>query len=470
MLPFESNAQHDAYWHFGDSIVLKWDTIGPVLEPHSPLVAFEACSGISDSSGSLLFYTNGNRFWNRNGIPMNLGDSLIPIVGMDPIATITQGVLALPFPGHANKYVVVLVGGIPDMRSIYSIVDMDLNGGLGDLVFGKHRVLLDSLGLSEKCAAVRHGNGRDWWIVQYRNKQVDTGLSDSTFNVYLLSKNGIEFSHSISSGMEGLLFRTGEMAFSEDGSLLGMAGLHGVQVFDFDRCKGDLSGPIFRLSVDNGYGLCFSPNGRFLYFTTGVSKELYQYDLNPDVNTDTLTLLASGTGLLEFGQLQLGMDNKIYMSINNLTGDEDLSKHLHVITNPNAYGIASDFRAFERYMEGRNISVGLPNMPNYDLGRLEGSPCDTVYAIDTTSNISSPQALDALTVVPTVSSDWFTVHGRAATNTDVLLSVYDALGRNVLQQEGPLPLRLDLSAEPAGAYFIRAFDGQRSQVLRIHKK
>lgn len=56
-----SHAQHDAYWHFGDSVVLKWDTPGPNVMAKSAMDAWEPSASISDTAGNLLFYTNGNR-------------------------------------------------------------------------------------------------------------------------------------------------------------------------------------------------------------------------------------------------------------------------------------------------------------------------------------------------------------------------------------------------------------------------
>ena len=459
-LPLLLSAQRDAFWHFGDSVVLKWDASGPVVMPKSALDGFEASSSMSDTAGNLLFYTNGNRIWNSDDMPILSGDSLIPSVGQDPMGTMTQGTLVLPFPETPSKYVLVLTGGIPHIRSLYTVLDMDLNSGLGDLVPGERRILLDSLGLSEKTTAVRHANGRDWWVVQYRNFEPITGFSDSTFKFYLLSPNGLVYSHAQTIGLDGASFRIGEMVFSEDGSLLGMAGLAGVQVYGFDRCSGLLTEPKMRLGIEGGYGAAFSPNGRFFYFTTSFKKELYQYDLLSDGNADTLSLLGTGTGMLEFGQLQLVMDKKIYMAVNNLTSNSALSEYLHVINEPDVYGISCDFQPFSFYMDGRIASGGLPNMVNYELGRLEGSPCDTVYAVDTTTTITTPPLDLDFTVIPTVSDGHYWLDGPSAEGQSVSAAIYDVNGRLVWQAEDWLPLFIDLTGQTAGIYVLRASRGR----------
>lgn len=38
--------------------------------------SFEACASISDSAGNLLFYTNGEKVWNKNHEVMPNGEGL----------------------------------------------------------------------------------------------------------------------------------------------------------------------------------------------------------------------------------------------------------------------------------------------------------------------------------------------------------------------------------------------------------
>lgn len=401
------------------------------------------------------------------------GDSILT-GPLDPFSSITQGVLILPYPNFPDQYVVFSIGvDQARLTPFYSVVNIALDGGLGDVMPSKKGIILDSLEVSEKCAAVKHANGRDWWIVQYRWWKRDVLQSDSTFVFYLLSPDGVTLSHTQTIGLDGIGKSRGELVFSEDGTKVGFSGTLGIQVYGFDRCSGLLTEPLMRLPGQWGYGGAFSPDGRFFYFTTEVNRQLYQYDLEPISNSDSLILIHEETNpSFVFGQLELGKDNRLYANVTVYTTfmPSIVQEYLHVINEPNSYGLSSDFQPFQYDLQGNLATAGLPNMPNYDLGRLEGSPCDTVYAVDTTSSLSTPPMLEKWTVSPTVSSDWFTVHGTLGTTTAVQLTVHDALGRMVLHQEGPLPQRMDLSAKPAGAYFIRAFDGQRSQVLRIHKK
>jgi len=470
-LPMLLSAQRNAYWHFGDSVVLNWDTSDPIVMPPSAMVAHEPSSSMSDTAGNLLFYTNGNRIWNRNGTPMSNGDSVINVSSYDPFFSITQGTLVLPYPDNPSKYVMVYNGILnADPISGYSVIDMQLDGGLGDVIPGLKGVILDSLDTSEKCTAVKHANGRDWWVVQYEFYKEDLGVSDNTFHFYLLTPSGIEYNHAQTIGLPGTSFLSGEMIFSEDGSMLGMAGFGGVQVYGFDRCTGLLTEPKVQLEGQFSYGAAFSPNGRFFYFTTSIDRELFQYDLLPDGNADTITLLASGSGPIEFGQLELGVDGKIYMVVWRGLSSTPIDEYLHVLNSPDLFGIASDFELFGFYLGGFQASVGLPNMVNYELGRLEGSPCDTVYAVDTTTAISTPPLDLDFTVSPTVSHGLCWLKGPSAEGQTVMVDVVDVNGRLVWQAEGILPMTIDLTGQAAGMYVLRVEQGVYEQTFKLVRR
>ncbi|MBL0074056.1 MAG: hypothetical protein IPP34_20565 [Bacteroidetes bacterium] len=48
-----------------------------------------------------------------------------------------------------------------------SIVDLDLNGGLGSVILKNYPIISDTLNCG-KITATRHANGRDWWVVCHR--------------------------------------------------------------------------------------------------------------------------------------------------------------------------------------------------------------------------------------------------------------------------------------------------------------
>ena len=96
-------------WYFGENASLNFSAGYPIYQT-SPMKTYEADATISDSLGNLLFYTNGESIWDRNGDIMPNGDSLeiarqIGIPYRDG-SSVTQGVIILPVPGSSEKYYV----------------------------------------------------------------------------------------------------------------------------------------------------------------------------------------------------------------------------------------------------------------------------------------------------------------------------------------------------------------------------
>lgn len=75
-----------------------------------------------------------------------------------------------------------------------------------------------------------------------------------------------------------------------------------------------------------------------------------------------------------FNQPQLGPDGKIYWSCTTR------APYLHVIHNPDEKGIACNVEQHAIRLKGRHRG-SMPYFPNYRLGALEGSPCDTIVDI-----------------------------------------------------------------------------------------
>ncbi len=83
-------------WAFGDSCGLNFTTGEPVFFETSIGQVYEACASISDSFGNLLFYTNGEKVWNRENEVMPNGEELLigHIIGYG--SSYTQGGSILP--------------------------------------------------------------------------------------------------------------------------------------------------------------------------------------------------------------------------------------------------------------------------------------------------------------------------------------------------------------------------------------
>src|SRR5690606_15019352 len=76
------------------------------IEIQSNMYAHEAAASICDPNGNLLFYTQGDKVWDRNHNLMPNGQDLVPNglgIGLNPTASTAQGALIVPIPGSEFK-------------------------------------------------------------------------------------------------------------------------------------------------------------------------------------------------------------------------------------------------------------------------------------------------------------------------------------------------------------------------------
>jgi len=146
--------------------------------------------------------------------------------------------------------------------------------------------------------AVRHGNGKDWYIVY------SEAFSSNWYSI-LFDKDGIhEPVKSVISENDSTLYFEGWSVFSPDGSKYVIHHQSGFFVLGFDRCTGKFnylhSGKIPTDSIDVIWRFSeFSPNGRFLYLNNPT--KIYQYDLEDPDFLGSETLVASFDPTLDSG-------------------------------------------------------------------------------------------------------------------------------------------------------------------------
>ncbi len=149
-------------WCFGDSAGIDFNKSPPATFTSNVRNRGSCCS-IADTSGSLLFYANtragrvGNttQVWSGNHQLMQNGDS---IVG--------QGwyyeLVIVPNPAANNTFYLFSIGvtNSGDSGLYYSAIDMNLNGGMGEVT--QKNIQLQPFKIDDGLTAIKHGNGRDW--------------------------------------------------------------------------------------------------------------------------------------------------------------------------------------------------------------------------------------------------------------------------------------------------------------------
>ena len=145
------NAQKQAnFWYFGTHAGLNFSMGPPAPLTNGALDTWEGCSSISTAAGALEFYTDGTYVYNRNHTQMPNGS------GLFGHSSSTQSGIIVPKPGSTTQYYIFTVDAADNGLAhglCYSLVDMTLNDGLGDVVTTEKNISLVPLAC-EKVTAV----------------------------------------------------------------------------------------------------------------------------------------------------------------------------------------------------------------------------------------------------------------------------------------------------------------------------
>ncbi|WP_304016604.1 T9SS type B sorting domain-containing protein [Nonlabens dokdonensis] len=381
-----SYSQNQAnWWFFGSNAGIDFNSSTPVSTDIGQLDTIEGCSAISDACGNLLFYSDGITVWDRNHLTMPNGNGLLG----NPSST--QSALIIPLPNNTNLYYVFSISivdpstGIGATGLYYSVVDMSLNGGAGDIISNQKNIQLLP-NSTEKLFAATASNGQDAWIVTYAESNPGS-LSFDQFYAYKLTPNGIDPSATVTSisTTTQTTDKRGYLKVSPDGTKVAMmtqfyvdltnpneAG-YGAWLFDFNNNTGVVSNPS-RLNFPanyQAYGTEFSLDSRLVYVDlntlgSGIipgERLLLQFDTNaPNFQNNPITIYQSdpldSTDDVTRGALQIAPDNKIYYS-------RDEQPWLAVINNPNGIGTLSNFQYDGLALSpGTNSNEGLPPFYN----------------------------------------------------------------------------------------------------------
>ena len=235
-------------------------------------------------------------------------------------------------------------------RLYYSVVDMSLNGGLGDVVFWQKGILLDS-NLTEKMTAIVGDRCNVWLLVHEQ--------SSNTFKAWEITSGGISTSPVISNCGNFSDYSMGELTVAPNRKKL-VACISSVQMgrmelYDFNPAIGVVSNAMILDNISY-YGAAFSSNSLKLYASTSNSynyrSEIYQFDLTAVNPASSKTFIGPDIG----EQLKLAPDGKIYFK--HVGG---LGNTLGTINFPNLAGTACGYTAQAVYLlNNTSISLGLP--------------------------------------------------------------------------------------------------------------
>lgn len=429
---------------------------------------------VYDQRDSLILYSNGSKVFNGKHRLIEGADSLSygtdwqssPFAGTYfanyNIAIYPTAMVCLPSVANPNQYYLISIFINPDTTNyklVYSIVDMSLNNGRGKMI--KKEVPLKFGDFTETISACRHGNGRDWWLIarEYHKKNYTIMKLDST-GLHIQSENQLsawEFSD-VTMTNRNLISK-----MSWGGNLFASSSYKGLELYDFDRCKGILSNrreyPIPNTDTAINFSVCFTRDDKLLYFNS--TNKIYQLDiannfiqkvadLKPyyDSTDDGKVLPIPAV----FGFSQLAPDNKIYYCTTNS------SRHLSVIDNPSIVGVGCNVK--QQFVKVLTWTNNLPSFPNYELGAVSGT-CAQV-AISTIPNTS-------IAIYPNPATDYIHIQLKEIPTSSISIVVYDMLGRKMYHQaldKTTLTQTILTQDWSEGIYYLRLIDENETQVYQ----
>jgi gliding motility-associated-like protein len=378
--------QEASYWYFGQNAGLRFNagngTVTAITD--GQLSTLEGCTSISDTNGNLLFYSDGRTIWNANHIAMaNASEALN--TGLNGDDSSTSSGLIVPKPQDPDSYYIFTVDephhfnspafpnetdgdGINDGLQ-YSLVDITLDSGLGDVVGTEKNVPLityditnpseEAYKCSEKITAVKADDCSSFWVI--------THFTDK-FYAFKVDINGVDTTPVISTvGPEVPVsgYRRNALGYlkaSPDGSKLAVAhfgfstveagnAAGGVYLLDFDNDTGIVSNSVELYSPDQGdspYGVEFSSENRKVYATVNAGitgngeSSIFQWDLESTDIPNSIALIHQ-SNTLSAGALQLGLDKRIYRAQVSFANFNTSGNFLGVINNPEANGGATNY-------------------------------------------------------------------------------------------------------------------------------
>lgn len=428
-------------------------------------------ANITDSLGNLLFCSNGVYIADASGDTMLNGSGLNPSAYTNTYnfsgLVISQADIIIPIPSSSSRYYLfhqtidstLNTGNTVSHKLFYTEIDMNLNGGLGAVV-NKNVELFSGNLIPGRLNAVKHGNGRDWWLVCHH-------YNSNKYSEFLITPSGIQGPFNFNVGVSHL-DAAGQIAFSKDGNKLAWYDVNtDLDIIDFDRCTGALTNRA-HISINDSAasgGVAFSPSGQYLYVSS--CYYIYQFDMNSaNISGSQITVARWDSSYLPhppfatvFYLAQLAPDNKIYINNPNST------TALHVINNPDSLGLACDVCQNCILLPTFN-AYSFPNHPNYHLTALSGSLCDTLLFTNELSEIS-------YSAFPNPTRDKLTINFNRSLSIQKI-EVVDLLGQIVFGQKQNSSFQNSITVPLEnlrhGIYFCKISSGEGVVTIKVLKE
>ncbi|UPT72209.1 MAG: M43 family zinc metalloprotease [Flavobacterium sp. JAD_PAG50586_2] len=380
----------ESTWYFSTNNSMSFSTGVPIAtnKTFPQAVTFdESCAMVNNSSGGVLFYTNGRYVW-KDSINAPVNSTALTGSGNSK-----SGVLILPNPANSIQYYIFTIdsnysgtgsAGLNGFR--YSLVNV--SGGIVSMAPSVNVPITIPAGFNTgNNGAVLGGEGviamerctGGYWIF--------TTLKSSTGKyivIYSLTTSGLAVVSStflMPTSPDPLFDWRSSLKISPDGNKLLYVNYHYLNnsyLFDFNKFNGTISNTV---TLPKCSGACFSPDSKLLYMDSGPNRHespdtiyLYQYNMNSSNIINSRVTVASNYG--NTSEIQIGPDNKLYQCIRN-------KNRLGIVHNPNTLASTDNPNACNYTVDGLITNTEVYNaLPNFINAK-------TATAFPTTASISS---------------------------------------------------------------------------------
>jgi hypothetical protein len=334
--PCTPSQSSNGLWYFGNLMGLNFSsgsgTPDYAAYNNSTITSLEAATVVADSLGQLIFYSDGDTVWDRNhqSAITNLSGTM---------SESKSQIIAFRKPGSVNHYLLFHGTATEDFpgKLMYSELIDTLNTIIPYRLNDSLPLPAGALVNGEKIAAVPHCNGTDIWIVycpmMYQNN--NTALNRQ-FYVNLVTPNGITNALQTSQVPDVYSYPTtvpsnnpiGQLKFSHDGKKMLTSSSWGPIIADFNNITGAITNvQLADLTYYNSYSLSFSPDGKSIYYNSGLYGEIKGVTISPTIGQPVLVYPGS-VGAGDNVAMQLGPDSLIYFAHRN-------RQFMGCINNPN---------------------------------------------------------------------------------------------------------------------------------------
>lgn len=372
-------------WAFGHNAGLDFRSTAPAPIQSSIYTHAAIAATQTDANGDILFYANGLKIWDANGNVMPGSDNPVWARYM---GSWNLNAMIVPDATDSNIYYVFTTfpsNGVAPFGSYYvgqltyTVVDMRLNNGLGDVVAGKNHILLDT-----DCGhymTIAPGNDCSYWVIVQSGNLAVPGYAFKTYKVNNKGVSPVAVVSPLSTvpslhpngNGSGVAKRAGNLIYSYTrNKLIASYESADIVAYDFDPATGRVANPValtwgfpqteHHISSNSIPAICLSPDESLLYisgyYTSGPGEYVYILRQLPLISSGPVLSVGNPVTLLltdnqsnpayfrmahSFGAgwnksaMQLGADNKIYHTFT--VGQDFLGR----IEQPNIPGLACNF-------------------------------------------------------------------------------------------------------------------------------